>query len=166
MAHASLNDLGSLIGCDLALARDLIAAGTGDNSEVNGSTIDRYVNDSDASDGIFESVVFAITARAVLTDKKSLTLKATLQESADDSTWTDAAATLQPGGAADSTVLTLTSSGGTTETGIYKLSVNCASLARYVRIQVHADLNASGTDVADVHAVAIKGGAGSLPTLD
>ena len=166
MAHYTLHDFGQLLGCDLALARDLVAAGTGDNSEVNGNTIDRYVNDTDGSDGVFESVVFAITARAVLTDKKSLTLKATLQESADASSWADVAASLQPEGAADSTILTLTSSGGTTETGIYKLEVNCASLERYVRIQVHADLNAGSADVADVHAVAIKGGGTALPSED
>lgn len=163
MSFAGLSSLGEYIDCDLAMARDLIAAGTGDNSEVDGNTIDRYVNGSDATDGIFDSVVFAVTCRAVLTDKKSLTVKATLQDSADGSSWADVAATYQPGGAADSTLRTLTSAGGTTETSVDEIAVNAVPLRRYLRIQLHADLNASGTDVADIHAVAVKGGASRLP---
>jgi hypothetical protein len=163
MAHHSLSALGEQIACVRALTRDLLAAGTGDNSEVDGEDIDRFVNGTNASGGIFGSVVFAVTARAVLTDKKTLVVKATLQESADGSTFTDVAAALQPSGAADSTILTLTSDGGTTEVGIAELALDCSSLERYVRIQLHCDLNASGTDVADVHCVAVKGGSSTLP---
>lgn len=163
MGVASLRSLGEFVSCKLALARDLIAAGTGDNSEVNGNTIDRYINDSDASDGIFDSVVFAVTARAVLTDKKTLVVKGTLQDSADDSSWADVSAVYQPGGAADSTLFTLTSAGGTTETTVYELNVDARPLRRYLRVQLHADLNASGTDVADVHCVAVCGGGSNGP---
>ena len=96
MAHHSLSALGEQIACVRALTRDLLAAGTGDNSEVDGEDIDRFVNGTNASGGIFGSVVFAVTARAVLTDKKTLVVKATLQDSADGTTFADVAAALQP----------------------------------------------------------------------
>lgn len=164
MSFAGLSSLGEYIDCDLAMARDLIAAGTGDNSEVDGNTIDRYVNGSDATDGIFDSVVFAVTCRAVLAATKTLVVKATLQDSADGSSWADVAAAYQPGGAADSTIRTLTGGGGgSTETSVNEIAVDAVPLRRYLRIQLHADLNAAGTDVADIHAVAVKGGASRLP---
>jgi hypothetical protein len=164
MAHHSLSALGEQVACSLALSRRLTAAGTGDNSEVDGEDIDRFVNGTNASGGIFGSVVFAVTARATLTEAKTLVVKATLQDSADGSTWADVAAALQPSGAADSTIRTLTGGvGGTTETSINEIALDCASLRRYVRIQLHCDLSHSGTDVADVHCVAVKGGASALP---
>jgi hypothetical protein len=122
----------------------LTAAGSGDNTEYNGVSIDR----EDA-----HSCVFAVCARAVLTATKLLTLKATLQHSdvAANEGFADVAAALQPGGTADSVVMVLTGgAGGSTEHGTYKLVTDLSALKRYVRIQVHADLDHSGTDTAAV----------------
>lgn len=128
----------------------ITAAGTGDNTEVDGPSIDRQ----NAT-----SMSVAIVAKAVLAATKTLVVKATVQDSADGVTFADVAAALQPGGAANSTVMTLTGgAGGSTESGVYQLGVNLSSLKRYVRIQVLPDLNATGTDTATVAGVVSLGG--------
>lgn len=128
----------------------ITAGGTGDNTEVDGLAIDRK-NATSMSVGI--------VAKAVLAATKTLVVNLTLQDSADGSTFADVAAALQPGGAADSAVLTLTGgAGGSTESGVYQLGVNLASLRRYVRVQVKPDLNATGTDTATVAGVIALGG--------
>lgn len=131
-------------------ALSAVAAGAGDATEVDGEDIDR----SNA-----HSACFIIQAQAVLADTKTLVLKATLQDSPDGTTYTDVAADLQPEGAANSTVLTLTGeSGGTTERGVYKLDVDLSSLDKYIRIQLLPELNATGTDTAVCSAVCLLGG--------
>lgn len=128
----------------------ITAAGSGDNTEVDGPSIDR----KDAN-----SMSVAIVAQAVLAATKTLVVKATIQDSANGSSFDDVPAALQPGGAANSTVMTLTgASGGSTERGVYQLGVNLSSLRRYVRIQVLPDLNATGTDTATVVGVVTLGG--------
>ena len=128
----------------------ITAAGSGDNTEVDGPSIDR----KNAT-----SMSVAIVAKAVLAATKTLVVKATVQDSADGTSFEDVAAALQPGGAANSTVMTLTgASGGSTESGVYQLGVNLASLRRYVRIQVLPDLNAANTDTATLAGVVSLGG--------
>lgn len=145
------NDIDSQLSQKLGVVIPTItAAGSGDNTEVDGPSIDRQ----NAT-----SMSVAIVAQAALAATKTLVVKATIQDSADGSTFADVAAALQPGGAANSTVLTLTGgAGGSTERGVYQLGVNLASLRRYVRVQVLPDLNATGTDTATLAAVVSLGG--------
>lgn len=127
----------------------ITAGGSGDGDEVNGVSIDR----EDA-----HCARFSVAARAALGAGESLVVQATVQDSADGSTFADVAADLQPGGAADSTILTLTSAGGGTVTGEATIDVDLSSLRRYVRIQLHPDASRANTDTYTVAAVCELGG--------
>lgn len=124
------------------------AAGSGDNTEVNGVTLDTNALTSRAN-----SVLFIVDVKAVLTDAKSITVTANLQDSADGSSWTDIT---DP-----ATIFTVTSSGGTTETGVGTLGYDLSRARRYVRIQATPDLSHSGTDTASICGVAVFGGLAS-----
>jgi len=145
------NDIDNQLACRSACLIPTFTAGAaGDNAQVNGISVDR-------KDATSASVV--VTARAVLAATKTLTVKLIVQDSADGTTFTNVAAALQPAGAADSVVLTLTGgAGGSTENGQYQLGLNLASLRRYVRVQLTPDLNATGVDTATVAALFVLGG--------
>lgn len=161
MAHPSFQKIGDYLKGFFAVAGRAVAAGAGDNAETNGSGIDRQVA---GGGGLYQSAVFCLGARAVLSANKKLTVKATFQDSADDSTYADIAAALQPEGAADSVVLTLTDSGaGSTLTGSYFKDLELASLRRYIRAQVHIDLDAGATDTCEYAATWQLGGLKTLP---
>lgn len=167
--HASFSKIGDFISVKRSASASAVAAGAGDNTETDGASFDRYVNGSNGSAGIFNSATFFLLAQATLATTKACTYKATLQESdASGSGFADIAAALQPSGAADSVVLTLTDpGGGSTMTGSYQLDVNLESLKRYVRAQVHQDLNAGATDVSFYAAGFVCGGntEGPIPVV-
>lgn len=132
-------------------ATNATAGGAGDNTEVDGATLDTMALPCHA-----QSVSFVIGARATLAQTKTLTVTANLQDSADGSQWadiTDPAAILVLTGA----------TGGSTETGTAKIGYDLTKARRYVRIQATPDLNATGTDTATIFGTAIFGGLQILP---
>jgi hypothetical protein len=121
------------------------AAGSGDATAAPGDSIDLT-----ALADRFESVAFAITAKAVLADTKSLTLTAKIETSSDNSVWSDLVAA--------ATVISVTSSGGTTEKKVAVVGTSLEYASRYIRVNVTPDLSASGTDTAAISHIALFGG--------
>jgi hypothetical protein len=165
MGAASFKNIGQFFSCRRSVSANAVAAGAGDNTETDGATVDRYVNGSNGAAGIFMSATFFLQAQAVLGTTETCKYKATLQESdASGSGFADVAAALQPAGAADSLVLTLTDpGGGSTQVGIYQLDVNLESLKRYIRAQVHHDLSRGATDTSFYCAGFVMGGVSEGP---
>lgn len=125
----------------------ITAAGTGDNAEVTGQTIDR--------DG-YDSAVVSIAYLATLADTESISFAVDIQESSDGSSW-DTAEELQAATTA------VTSSGGTNEHGVVELDVNLSGRKQYVRFNVTPNLSAGATDTALFATTVILGGASTLP---
>lgn len=147
------HDLGSEIVAKYAAApASLTAGGAGDNSEVTGVVIDTA-----ALGPRCNSVVFALAARAVLTQDKKLTVSAKIEHSEDgQSNWSD----LVP----SATVIELTGDyQGSTELGDAKVKTSLEYANRYIRLKFTPDLNASGTDTATVQSVALFGGPERMP---
>lgn len=117
------------------------AAGSGDNTEVDGATLDTAALSARAN-----SVVFVVQARATLTADKTLTVTANLQDSANGSNWTDIT---DP-----AVILTLTATGG----GTGRIGYDLTRARRYVRIQATPDLSHSATDTATISGIAVFGG--------
>ncbi len=148
-------NIAGLLSLKFGATASQVAAGAGDNTEVDGTGIDRQ--------GAMSAAI-CVVARSVLQATETNTIKMTIQESSDNSNWTDIAAALQPEGAANSTILTqLGGSGGTTEEDVYKLALDLSSLKRYIRVQILPDLSASGTDTAVVAAAVVLGGLDVAP---
>lgn len=162
-SHPAFANIGAFVSFKQSAHATAVAAGAGDNTETSGTGVDRYVNGSNGADGIYNSAVFVLLASATLSSGKKATFKATLQASAAlGSGYADVAADLQPEGAADSTVLTLAYVTGSEE-GKYTHDLDLSSLDRYIRSQVHVDLDAAGTDVAEFQSGFIMGGATTIP---
>jgi hypothetical protein len=152
MSHAK--DVKSSLLAVFAMASTaLTAGGSGDATEVIGSTIDIAALAKRPT-----SVVFDIPCRAVLGATQTLVVVGRIQESIDGTTWTNVAA--------DATLLTLTGgSGGTTETGVARIGVDLIRAnCNYVRVRATPDLNRANTDTAVMGAgVAEFGGLESDP---
>ncbi len=118
------------------------AGGSGDATEIVGSTINLQTLAKRPA-----SVVFDIPVRAVLAAGKKITVVGRIQESIDGTTWTNATGN-------DATLLTLLDSGsGSTMTGIARIGLdvirkNC----NYVRVRCTPDMDAANTDTAVVGA--------------
>jgi hypothetical protein len=122
------------------------AGGSGDNTEVDGATINRATLAYKA-----ESIVFEVPLRAVLGAGESCTLTANLQDSADGSTWADITT--------PAVILTISSAGGGTVTGVGRLGYNLTAARQYVRSQATPNLSRANTDTAVMGAgVAVFGG--------
>lgn len=148
------NDIGKSLKAFYCGAGRLVAAGTGDATAVTGATINRK-----PAAGIgFDSGKLVLAWHAVLTDTKTIALAVEYQESADGSTWDTAVALLA------STVVA-TSSGGGAASGIYTFNLDLSPRKQYIRFNFTPDLNASGTDVAEVAAVLIAGGSDVVPMV-
>ena len=123
---------------------DMLAAGTGDNTEVTGTTIDT----KDAMD-----IVLVCFGKAVLADAETLSIvNIDLQESDDGTSWDADDNQL----ATD--VVLATSSGGSTEDVTFKLQVDLAKhkvRKRYLRFNIIYDLSAGATDTARCGATAL-----------
>lgn len=143
-------NIGGLIRASNALVIPTFTAGAaGDNTEVTGETIDR--NNA-------MSATFVVNAKAVLAANETLTVKATLQHYINDA-WADMDADQQPGGAANSTIFTLTGpGGGGTVQGSAEIDVDLSRNGDDIRIQVLPDLSRANTDTATVAAVCVLGG--------
>lgn len=149
-----MKDLNAEVLCKATGGGRLVAAGTGDNTEVTGQTIDRY-----GASGVqrYNSAVVSMAFHAVLTDTKTLAIGLKIQESNDGSNW-DTAEVLYA-----STVVATAANPALEFTGTKQTGVNLAGRKRYVRFNHTPDLNASGTDVAEVVGTCTLGGGHTLP---
>ena len=135
---SAVKDIKSQLLAVFALAStSLTAGGSGDNTEVVGSTINLGTLAKRPT-----SVVFDIPCRAVLAAGKKLTVVGRIQESVDGSTWTNVAN--------DATLLTLLDSGsGSTLTGVARIGLDLQRInCNYVRVRATPDLDAANTDTA------------------
>jgi len=149
--HPTKNNIGAYLDNDIAGGKHLIVAGSGtDNVKVDGQTIDRLK---------FDSLVLSVAYIASLAATKTLSIAIEEQQSADNSNWDVATVVL-----ASTVVLTGASGGSVGSVGVTNTNINLASKKRYVRYNITADLNNSGTDTASWVATAIKGGAYVHPT--
>lgn len=146
-------DIAGLIkGIPASAVTAVTAGGSGDNTEVNGLSINTA-----AYDNRFDSIVFQIAAQATLAQTETLVVTANLQESDDDgngapAAWADVAA--------PAVVLTLTgATGGSTERGVAELGLDLSKSKQWVRVQFTPNASASGTDTASLVALANLSGA-------
>lgn len=145
MSKTVSHDPSALLAAAYAVAEtDVTAAGTGDATEVSTAWID--VTEC-------ESVVFALAYTTTLADTESLSISGNLQE-ATDASGTGAA---DYGDAIASTTI-VTSSGGTTETGVMFAAFDVSATDGFVRFQFTPNLSASGTDTAKIQCLALLGG--------
>lgn len=126
----------------------IVAAATGDDTEIVGDTIDLTLLDERPS-----SVLFVVPVRATLADGKTCIVTGLIEKSADGTNWETLVAS--------ATLLTLLgATGGSTEKGVARIGSDLInSDCRYIRYKATPDLNATGTDTMQVGgAVAIFGG--------
>lgn len=135
-------------------ATAITAAGGGDNTAINGLTIDLL------TERRCEAVEFILNASAVLADTRQLNVAYRVQDSADGSTWADVV-----GGPTGTLNLTDPASPGTGSTmhGAVAYDISVEYCRRYVRTVVTPDLSAAGTDTAIITAVAIFQSPDRLP---
>lgn len=136
----------------------LTAGGAGDNTAVNGTSIDLL------NYAYPEVIAFAIFGNAVLGANQKLLVSAKIQDSADGSTWTDVS--LPNGSSIQSTlssaVVAAAGGSGATLQGVVTLQCPTEYLRRYVRVVFTPDLDRAATDTATVAAVAMLGGVKKL----
>lgn len=133
-------DIGSILKhVALNVPTTATAAGTGDNTEVTCSV---YL-DLTARNWP-KSAVFGVQYQTNLTEAKTLSISGVVEHSADNSTFATLksyAKTVQATGA---------SGGSTNSIGIAEIDADLSGAARYVRFKYTPDLNASGTDTAQL----------------
>lgn len=154
MNPAHKHNVGQLIYPVSGGALSWTAAASGDNTEQNGVGIDRL-----ALPQLFQSVQVAVIARGVLGGDETLTLDLNIQDSADNSTFTDF------GTAATQVVITEDEDPvyGSTQYGVIKQNYDLRDARQYLRAQWTGDLSASGTDTAIVAVVFNFGGGFEVP---
>jgi len=143
-------DIGSQIKPKYVGGGTATAAGTGDNTAVNGADLGRVG---------YQSAVLVIAYTATLTEDKTLSFAISHEDSPDGSTRStavvDQAATVAATGPA----------GGGTVTGIVEVDADLSGANAYRRYIITPDLNASSTDTCAWRAVWILGGADVVPAV-
>jgi len=124
------------------------AGGTGDAASVTGLTVDR---EGFAGGSLPDSALMSVLYEATLASGKTLSIAYAVQDSADNSNWSD----FQTGAAA---VAATGPSGGGTVKSEFNVQVNLRSARRYVRFNYNPDLSATGTDTAVAVAAGFFGG--------
>lgn len=159
MANPRRQDFDSYFAPLVAIpSTSLTAGGAGDNVEVDGPSINRITTAGGVCDHL-TFIVQALVAGIVAADA-TLSLKGTLQDSADGSSFSDVSATLQPSGAAEGLIGSAISVDGSS---VSEFTADCRGLRQFVRLQLKPDLSAAGTDTATVSAIAILAGSHKLP---
>jgi hypothetical protein len=126
----------------------LTAAGSGDNTEITGNSIDLLG---------YTSLEIVTHYTTTLTASQTLSLLTKYETSSNGSDW-NTAVTLQAS--------TVVKTGAVTAgDGVHALSLVTGHLPRYIRFKVTPDLSHSGTDTASVCGVAILGGAQVIPAV-
>jgi hypothetical protein len=128
---------------------NIVAAGAGDNTKVTGETIDRFAAYAGDTLGEVMSADLCVCARAVLAASKKLSIAIEIEE-ADNSSFTSSTTTVLQA----STALLTDSGSGSTLRGSSRLAVDLFARKRYVRFNVTPDLDASGTDTAQIATAA------------
>ncbi|ODT13079.1 MAG: hypothetical protein ABS57_19755 [Mesorhizobium sp. SCN 65-12] len=149
-------DVAHLLTARLATAfTALTAGGAGDNTNINGIAIDRFVGGSLALNA---EILLAFTATLAAT--KALLLKGVKIWHGDDGVnWAvdPYASIVDPGQVA------VGAAGGSTEKGVFKLGVDLGSAKRFIRVDFTPDLNAANTDTGTVVAILNLAGFDRLP---
>ena len=148
--HASMNDAVARLAARYATEGvDIVAGGSGDNTEVDCAYVDRRG---------FASLKAVIAYTATLQVGETLKIAANLQDDADGvGVGTDF------GDALASTTVATGPGGGGTRTGVIELDFDLSGADRYARLQFTPNLSASATDVAELSAVYILAGATDDP---
>lgn len=128
------------------------AAGTGDNTQVTGVTIQR------SAIGLPRSVTFAIPYTTTLASAATLSLAYIVETSANSNMASPTELTNVA-----SAVIDTGGSGGSTNTGTVEIGVDLSGAKDYVRLKFTPDLSATGTDTAALAAVAVFGSFDELP---
>lgn len=150
---SQIRNIGALISVARALANTaLTAGGSGDNTAVTGSIIDRGAH------GFPQSAVLAIPYTATLAAGATLSIAYTVQEG-NQANLSDAG-TLLSGASA---VVATGPVGGGTVTGVFEVDLLISGAGRYVRANATPDLSAANTDTAAISGVLVMAGADRLP---
>jgi hypothetical protein len=131
----------------------LTAGGSGDATTVTGITIDRQAF---GNGSMPDSAELAVLFAATLASGATLSVTFDVQDSADNSSFTDYATTA-------AIVAATGPSGGGTVKGQVTQGFNLKGARRYVRLTYLPDLSASGTDTATVIATGFFAGFDRLP---
>lgn len=132
----------------------LVAAGTGDNTKITGQAIDRY-----GASGVqrYDQAKIAVNYHAVLTDTKTLSIATEIAYSSDGTNF-DTAVVLEA-----SAVKATAANPALEFHGVVEFNVDLSGQKRYFRVNVTPDLNASGTDTAEVITAVVLSGGATLP---
>lgn len=151
---ARVSDLLSLAAKSAGSGK-LTAAGTGDNTKVTGTTLDRLSADSR---NLHKTAKFTFAGQALLGAAATLAVAVEIQDSADGQAW-NTAVVLQT-----STVEATGGGGGTTEQPAFELNVEMGTTyGRFVRFNVTPDLSAGSVDTATWGAAVQWGAYNRLP---
>lgn len=154
MGHPSRLNVGGMVAVrNGGVVETITAAAGNDGVEINGQGVDRLG---------YDSAVLAVLVRANLTASKTAAISLTIQESDDNSTFTDVAAEFQPGATAGGGVIATHSTTGD-QHYVTEHNINLRGLKRYVRGQVTSDLSAGATDKSTVAMTWVLGGGDTLP---
>lgn len=124
------------------------AAGTGDSTTTTGVTIDRM---GFASGSMPASAVFGVLWEATMATSKTLSIGYAVQDSADNSNWSDYAT-------ATYAVVGTGSTAASVLSGEFQADVDLQSARRYVRFNFAVDLSATQTDTAVARAAGFFAG--------
>jgi hypothetical protein len=153
MNVAAIRDSGEFTKVAFALANSTaVAAGAGDNAEVNGATLDLLSYGTR-----FRSAKLAVAVAATLASGETVTVAGQWQDSATGSSWSDY------GSVVTAAVVGTGPSGGGAVSGVAELKVNLGGARRYVRCKATPNLSRAGTDTATLSGVYVLGGPDELP---
>ena len=129
--------------------KKLIVAGSGtDNSKVTGAAIDRIVNG-----GLARSCKLVIPYEAVLAEGKKISFTVGLTDCATSNGSYSTATAIQA-----ATAAATGGTGGSTEVGNVELDIDLSGYAQFLKFEITADLDASGTDTANWFSSVVLGG--------
>lgn len=160
------------LAINAAAKTSLVAAGSGDNVQVVGLTIDREnltVNGTIATytNLVPIGVVFELLYDATLQATQTLSISAVeVDHSPDGTTWTTfltQASAVKPTNWQPAGVVDTGAGGGSTQRGVARYGLDIKGAQRYIRIKFTPDLSASGTDVAEIMVCATFTGFDELP---
>lgn len=146
-----LFDMGNALKAVGLQAQSGVAAGTGDNTEVTSSGIDRK------PEGLadYDAMLLVVGFKTTLGSSETLKLTVKISDSADNSSWSS-----------DTTMIsaeTQATGVATNSVGQRELGIDLRPYKRYVRFKITMDLSASGTDVFVWSALAILAASNRLP---
>lgn len=143
------HNIGALITERIAsTVLSITAGGAGDNATFTGISFDR---EAFAQGSLPDSALFAALYDATLASGKTLSAGLGVQDSADNSAWSDFSTVA-------STVVATGPSGGGRVSGAVPFAVDLGPARRYVRVNVLPDMSATGTDTGFVVSAAAFGG--------